>query len=162
VPVYVNDRIKRLLKASQVLTQTNHSAPDAADLAAEMDISAQHIDELLQLTRDAVSFETPVGEEEMTLKDFIQHPAALSPIEAMVQSQRAGELDSILGVLSPREDLIVRLRFGVGVDGEHTLAQIGERLGLSRERVRQIEEKALRKIRLRKKTERQNLECSYS
>jgi RNA polymerase sigma factor (sigma-70 family) len=162
VPVYVNDRIKRLLKASQVLTQTNHSAPDAADLAAEMDISAQHIDELLQLTRDAVSFETPVGEEEMTLKDFIQHPADPSPIDVMGQAHRAGEVDAILGVLSPREDLIVRLRFGVGVDGEHTLAQIGERLGLSRERVRQIEEKALRKIRLRKKTERQNLECSYS
>jgi len=162
VPVYVNDRIKRVLKTSHGLTQINHAEPDAAELAAEMDISAQHIDELLQLTRDAVSFETPVGEEEMTLKDFIQHPADPSPIDVMVQAHRAGEVDAILGVLSPREDLIVRLRFGVGVDGEHTLAQIGERLGLSRERVRQIEEKALRKIRLRKKTERQNLECSYS
>jgi RNA polymerase sigma factor (sigma-70 family) len=162
IPVYVNDRIKRVLKASHGLTQINHAEPDAAELAAEMDISEQHIDELLQLTRDAVSFETPVGEEEMTLKDFIQHPADPSPIDVMVQAHRAGEVDAILGVLSPREDLIVRLRFGVGVDGEHTLAQIGERLGLSRERVRQIEEKALRKIRLRKKTERQNLECSYS
>ena len=81
-----------------------------------MDSSVQHIDELLQLTRDAVSFETPVGEDEMTLKDFMQNPADLSPIDAMVQAHRAGEVDNLLGALSPREDLIVRLRFGVGVE----------------------------------------------
>jgi len=162
VPVYVNDRIKRLLKASQVLTQTNHSAPDAVELAAEMDISAQHIDELLQLTRDVISFETPVGEEETPLKDFIPNPADLSPVDAIVREHRTGEVDTLLGVLSPREDLIVRLRYGVGVDGEQTLAEIGDRLGLSRERIRQIEEKAIRKLRLRKKTQGLSLECSYS
>ena len=162
VPVYVNDRIKRLLKASHGLTQTKHSVPDAAELAAEMDISAQHIDELLQLTRDVISFETPIGAEETPLKDFIQDPADLSPVDAMVQAHRAGEVDTILGMLSPREDLIVRLRYGVGVDGEQTLAEIGDRLGLSRERIRQIEEKAMRKLRLRKKTQGLSLECSYS
>jgi RNA polymerase primary sigma factor len=162
VPVYVNDRIKRLLKASHGLTQINHAEPDATELAAELNISVQHIDELRQLTRDAVSFETPVGEDELPLKEFMQDPADFSPVYALVQAHRAGEVDTLLGVLSPREDLIVRLRFGVGVDGEQTLAQIGEHLGLSRERVRQIEEKALRKLRLHKKTERQNLACSYS
>jgi RNA polymerase sigma factor (sigma-70 family) len=162
VPVYVNDRIKRLLKASQVLTQTNHSAPDAAVLAAEMDTSAQHIDELLQLTRDVISFETPVGEEETPLKEFIQNSADFSPIDAIVREHRTGEVDTLLGLLSPREDLIVRLRYGVGVDGEQTLAEIGDRLGLSRERIRQIEEKAIRKLRLRKKTQGLSLECSYS
>jgi len=162
VPVYVNDRIKRLLKASHVLTQTNHSVPDAAVLAAEMDTSAQHIDELLQLTRDVISFETPVGAEKTPLKEFIQNPADLSPVDAIVQAHRTGEVDTLLGMLSPREDLIVRLRYGVGVDGEQTLAEIGDRLGLSRERIRQIEEKAIRKLRLRKKTQGLSLECSYS
>jgi RNA polymerase primary sigma factor len=162
VPVYVNDRIKRLLKASQVLTQTNHSVPDAAELAAEMDTSAQHIDELLQLTRDVISFETPLGAEETPLKEFIPNPADLSPVDAIVREHRTGEVDTILGMLSPREDLIVRLRYGVGVDGEQTLAEIGDRLGLSRERIRQIEEKAIRKLRLRKKTQGLSLECSYS
>lgn len=162
VPVYVNDRIKRLLKASHVLTQTNHSVPDAAVLAAEMDTSAQHIDELLQLTRDVISFETPVGAEETPLKEFIPNPADLSPVDAIVQAHRTGEVDTLLGMLSPREDLIVRLRYGVGVDGEQTLAEVGDRLGLSRERIRQIEEKAIRKLRLRKKTQGLSLECSYS
>ena len=162
VPVYVNDRIKRLLKASHVLTQTNHSAPDAVELAAEMDTSAQHIDELLQLTRDVISFETPVGAEETPLKEFIPNPADLSPVDAIVQEHRTGEVDTLLGLLSPREDLIVRLRYGVGVDGEQTLAEVGDRLGLSRERIRQIEEKAIRKLRLRKKTQGLSLECSYS
>ena len=162
VPVYVNDRIKRLLKASHELTQTRYSVPDAAELAAEIDVSAQHVHELLQLTRDVISFETPVGEEETPLKDFIQDPADLSPVDAMVQAHRAGEVDSILGMLSPREALIVRLRYGVGVDGEQTLAEIGDRLGLSRERIRQIEEKAMRKLRLRKKTHEMRWEGSYS
>ena len=162
VPVYVNDRIKRLLKASHELMQTRYSVPDAAELAAEMDVSARHVHELLQLTRDVISFETPVGEEETPLKDFIQDPADLSPVEAMVQAHRAGEVDTILGMLSPREALIVRLRYGLGVDGEQTLAEIGDRLGLSRERIRQIEEKAMRKLRLRQKTHEMRFEGSYS
>lgn len=145
-----------------MLTQTNHSAPDAAELAAEMDTSAQHIDELLQLTKDVISFETSVGAEETPLKEFIPNPADFSPVDAIVQEHRTGEADTLLGMLSPREDLIVRLRYGVGVDGEQTLAEVGDRLGLSRERIRQIEEKALRKLRLRKKTQGLSLECSYS
>jgi len=92
----------------------------------------------------------------------MQNPADLSPIDTIVREHRTGEVDTLLGLLSPREDLIVRLRYGVGVDGEQTLAEIGDRLGLSRERIRQIEEKAIRKLRARKKTQGLSLECSYS
>jgi RNA polymerase sigma factor (sigma-70 family) len=147
VPVYVNERIKKLIKSSQQIAQHKGGVPQTVELAEEMGISSKYVDEILQVSKDTISLEMPLGEEESPLRDYVANTLAASPLDDVLKYQLYEEADDALQGLSSREETILRMRFGLGVDAEHTLAEIGDKLGVSRERIRQIEVMALRKLR---------------
>jgi RNA polymerase primary sigma factor len=147
VPVYVNERIKKMIKSSQQLAQHMGSEPVSMELAAEMGLEHAQVDEIMQVAKDTISLEAPLGEDESSLKDYVPNNLAPSPLDDVLHFQLFEEADEALHFLSPREEAIIRMRYGLGVDNEHTLAEIGEKLGVSRERIRQIEVSALRKLR---------------
>ena len=147
VPVYVNERIKKMIKSSQQLAQHMGSEPVSMELAAEMGLAYAQVDEIMQVAKDTISLEAPLGEDESSLKDYVPNNLAPSPLDDVLHFQLFEEADEALHYLSPREETIIRMRYGLGVDNEHTLAEIGEKLGVSRERIRQIEVSALRKLR---------------
>jgi len=102
---------------------------------------------ILEASREPVSLETPVGDEDSTLGDFIENRDAVSPYDSVRDKELTERIRGILTTLSPREEKIIRLRFGIGEDGEYTLEEIGKRFHVSRERIRQIEKKALNRLR---------------
>jgi RNA polymerase primary sigma factor len=147
VPVYVNERIKKMIKNSQQIAQIKGSEPVSGEVADGMGLPSRQVDEIMQMTKDTVSLESPLGDEDSSLKDVVPNNLAPSPLDDVLKIQLFQEADEVLRKLSDREEIIIRMRFGLGVDAEHTLAEIGEKLGVSRERIRQIEMSALRKLR---------------
>jgi RNA polymerase primary sigma factor len=147
VPVYVNERIKKMIKSSQQIAQIKGSEPFSMDLAEGMGLPSRQVDEILQVAKDTISLESPLGDDDSSLKDYVPNNLAPSPLDDFLKMQLFQEADEVLHNLSDREETIIRMRFGLGVDAEHTLAEIGDKLGVSRERIRQIEVSALRKLR---------------
>lgn len=145
IPVYINDKIKKLAK------NAIHNAEDGADRDFPADDAASredaHLHAALQLSRDPLSLETPFGEDGSNLHECIAASLPLSPLDQVMQAQLAATTEEILNALPPRDQHILRLRFGLGADAEHTLEEIGEKFGISRERVRQLESAALRRIK---------------
>jgi RNA polymerase primary sigma factor len=154
IPVYVNERIRKMKKITKQMVQSTGEKPAIPALAETIGVSAEHISELLQMTKDTISLEvTTGGEEGSPLKNIIVNPSASSPLDAVLQLHASMGTEEILKVLKPREAEIIRLRFGLGFDAGHTLAEIGEKCGLSRERIRQIEVKSIRKLQNHKTRE---------
>ena len=147
VPVYVNERIKKMIKSSQQIAQIKGSEALSGELAEGMGLPFRQVDEIMQVAKDTISLESPLGEDDSSLKDYVPNNLAPSPLDDVLKIQLFQEADEVLHNLSDREETIIRMRFGLGVDAEHTLAEIGEKLGVSRERIRQIEVSALRKLR---------------
>ena len=147
VPVYVNERIKKMIKNSQQIAQIKGSEPVSGEVAEGMGLPSRQMDEIMQMTKDTISLESPLGDDDSSLKDVVPNNLAPSPLDDVLKIQLFQEADEVLRKLSDREEIIIRMRFGLGVDAEHTLAEIGEKLGVSRERIRQIEMSALRKLR---------------
>ena len=147
VPVYVNERIKKMIKSSQQIAQIKGSDPLSGELAEGMGLPSRQVDEIMQVAKDTISLESPLGDDDSSLKDYVPNSLAPSPLDDVLKIQLFQEADEVLHNLSDREETIVRMRFGLGVDAEYTLAEIGEKLGVSRERIRQIEVSALRKLR---------------
>jgi RNA polymerase sigma factor (sigma-70 family) len=147
VPVYVNERIKKMIKSSQQIAQIKGSDPLSGELAEGMGLPSRQVDEIMQVAKDTISLESPLGDDDSSLKDYVPNNLAPSPLDDVLKIQLFQEADEVLHNLSDREETIVRMRFGLGVDAEYTLAEIGEKLGVSRERIRQIEVSALRKLR---------------
>jgi len=141
VPVYINDKLKKLTRNTQqtLASEESESAPDH-----EQDVNLHFA---LQVTRDPLSLETPFGEDGSNLHECISATLPLSPLDQVLQSKLTEGTEEILRGLPPRDERILRLRFGLGIDSEHTLEEIGEKFGISRERVRQIETSALRRIK---------------
>ena len=148
IPVHLVENINRVKKVSAELLHTNGKDPTPEELAAVLDLPAERIRELLTLAQDPVSLETPVGEEEDShLQDFIGDDNAVMPVDEAGRQMLRRELDSVLKSLTEREARVVEMRFGL-VDGRaRTLEEVGAEFGVTRERVRQIEAKALRKLR---------------
>jgi RNA polymerase primary sigma factor len=152
LPVHVQDKIKTLHKMAHHLFQSMGKTPTSEALAANMGINATHVDKVLQAEKsNTISLETPVGEE-CLLKQFLVNPAVSSPLDDALRLQHCDEVNGALQLLSDRENAIIKLRYGLGDYTEHSLAEIGKKFGLSRERVRQIEATALRKLRRNSKT----------
>lgn len=155
LPVHFLELRSQFFKAYYALLKELGRDPTPYELAERTGLSTDKIISILEASREPISLETPVGDEDSTLGDFIENSKALSPYEAVTDKELSESVKSILATLSPREEKIIRLRFGIGEDAEYTLEEIGKRFNVSRERIRQIEKKALN--RLRHSTRREKL-----
>jgi len=148
VPVHMSDRIRRLYKTARQLEQEHGRAPTPEEIASEMDMEPRKVQWMLKVSWRPLSLEHPVGEEEDSeLGAFIEDESTPTPSQSTCQSLLANKIEEVLSTLSPREARILRLRFGLVNGRSYTLEEVGQKFGLTRERIRQIEGKALRRLR---------------
>ena len=147
VPVHMFDTINKVLRIQSILVHDYGREPTAEEIANEMGIPADKVRKAFLVARQPTSLEKPIGEGDDTrLKDLVEDRSAVSPVDAALDTDLREWTDSVLKTLTPREEKILKMRFGVGCAGEHTLEEIGQSLSVSRERIRQIESKALRRL----------------
>ncbi len=148
IPVHMVENINKLLKTRRQMTQENGCEPNVDEIALAMEITSEKVTEIMKLTRVPLSLETPVGEEEDShLGDFIEDKLALPPNEAAAMGLLRAQINEVLSELTDRERKVISLRFGLEDDRARTLEEVGQEFNLTRERIRQIEAKALRKLR---------------
>jgi RNA polymerase primary sigma factor len=147
LPVHVADQVRRLLRARRQLAQKLNREPSLAELAKETQQSEERVRELLELVENPVSLETPVGDGESLYGDLIEDVHSLAPHEQSAQQARGRELAGALEQLNPRMRRVLSLRFGLDGEAPQTLEEVGTQLGITRERVRQLETRALRELR---------------
>lgn len=148
IPAHLGGRISKLYQVAQELEQQNGRQPTAEEIAEEMDLPAERVRWMLRTSRQPVHLERPVGDEsDAELGDFIEDVEAPPPVETVAQTMLTEEISEILDQLTPREARILRLRYGLQDGESRTLKEVGEMFGLSRERIRQLEKEALRKLR---------------
>ena len=148
IPVHMIEAINKLIRTSRALVHEYGREPTAEEIAQEVDLPVSKVRKILKIAQQPISLETPVGEEEEShLGDFIEDSGAISPDEAVININMKDHTATVLETLTPREEQIIRMRFGIGPGNEHTLEEVGQRFSLTRERIRQIEAKALRKLR---------------
>ena len=148
VPVHMSDRIRRLYRTARQLEQERGRAPTPEEIAAEMDLEPRKVQWMLKVSWQPLSLERPVGEEEDSeLGSFIEDDSTPSPPQSAYQHLLAEKIEDVLSTLNPREARILRLRFGLVNGRSYTLEEVGQKFGLTRERIRQIEGKALRRLR---------------
>ena len=148
IPVHMVETINKLIRVSRQLLQKLGREPSAEEIAKEMEISVDRVREIMKIAQEPVSLETPIGEEEDShLGDFIEDQDAPAPAEAASFTLLKEQLEEVLDTLTPREEKVLRLRFGLDDGRARTLEEVGKNFGVTRERIRQIEAKALRKLR---------------
>jgi RNA polymerase primary sigma factor len=148
IPVHVVEQINKITRLQRQLVATLGREPTDEELALELDMPVEQVVELRRYAQDTVSLETAVGDDgDSVLGDFIEDADATSPADAASYGAMQDEIDNVLGGLTPREREVMRLRFGLADGKQHTLAEVGNRLGLTRERIRQIERDTLRELR---------------
>ena len=148
IPVHMIETINKLLRTSRALVQEFGREPTTEELAERLDIPASRVRRVQKIAQEPISLETPIGEEEDShLGDFIEDRQAISPAEAVISLDLKEQTASVLHSLTPREEKVIKMRFGVGDGSEHTLEEVGQSFAVTRERIRQIEAKALRKLR---------------
>ena len=148
IPVHMVETINRVIRTAHSLVQTLGRDPTAQEIATEMNMSLQKVEEILKIAQEPVSLETPIGEEEDShLGDFIRDEDASQPAEAASFTLLREQLEDVLSTLAPREEQVLRMRFGLTDGKAHTLEEVGKEFDVTRERIRQIESKALRKLR---------------
>ena len=148
IPVHMVETINKLNRLSRQLLQDLGREPTSEEIGEQMEISADKVREIMKVSQDPVSLETPIGEEEDShLGDFIEDQAALAPAEAASHQLLKEQVDDVLQSLTHRERRVLQLRFGLDDGRQRTLEEVGREFGVTRERIRQIEAKALRKMR---------------
>ncbi|HXM40821.1 MAG TPA: RNA polymerase sigma factor RpoD [Bryobacteraceae bacterium] len=148
IPVHMIETINKLIRASRQLIQELGREPTSEELARRMELPVSKIRKVLRVAQEPISLETPVGEEEEShLGDFLVDQAGVSPSDAVINLNLREQTAEVLKTLSPREEKIVKMRFGLEDGSEHTLEEVGQNFAVTRERIRQIEAKALRKLR---------------
>jgi RNA polymerase primary sigma factor len=148
IPVHMTDTINKLLRASRGLVQELGREPSPEEVAEKMEIPLDKVRAVLRITKKPISLDTPIGEEGDThLADLIADQEAISPQDAAVNSSLVKKTREVLSTLNQREEKVLRMRFGIGVKQEHTLGEVGEELDVTRERIRQIEAKAMEKLK---------------
>ncbi len=148
IPVHMIETINKLIRASRHLVQEYGREPTPEEIAQKIDLPVDKVRKVLKIAQEPISLETPIGEEEDShLGDFIEDKAAVSPLEAVIGRNLEGQTEEVLKTLTPREERVLRLRFGIGDGCDHTLEEVGQQFDVTRERIRQIEAKALRKLR---------------
>ena len=148
IPVHMIETINKLTRTSRSLVQELGREPTAEEIGQRMDLPAFKVRKIMKIAQEPISLETPIGEEEDShLGDFIEDKNAVSPIESVIFANLKDQTRKVLKTLTPREELVLKMRFGVGDGSEHTLEEVGRSFNVTRERIRQIEAKALRKLR---------------
>jgi RNA polymerase primary sigma factor len=148
IPVHMIETINKLTRTSRSLVQELGREPNAEEIAKRMDMPVSKVRKIMKIAQEPISLETPIGEEEDShLGDFIEDRGVLSPIESVLVSNLQDQTRRVLKSLTPREEQVLKMRFGVGDGSEHTLEEVGRSFNVTRERIRQIESKALRKLR---------------
>jgi RNA polymerase primary sigma factor len=148
IPVHMIETINKLIRTSRALVQELGREPTSEEIAQRMDIPVSKVRKVLKIAQEPISLETPIGEEEDShLGDFIPDTNVVSPSEAVININLKEQTDNVLKTLTPREERVIKMRFGVGEGSEHTLEEVGQSFAVTRERIRQIEAKALRKLR---------------
>ncbi len=148
IPVHMIETINKLIRTSRVLLQELGREPTPEEIAERMDIALDKVKKVLKIAKEPISLETPIGEEEDShLGDFIEDKKAVNPLDSVVKGDLASQTQYVLGSLTKREEKVLRLRFGIGERCDHTLEEVGQDFEVTRERIRQIEAKALRKLR---------------
>jgi RNA polymerase primary sigma factor len=148
IPVHMIETINKLVRTSRQLVQELGREPTPEEIAARMEIPIEKVRKVLKIAKEPVSLETPIGEEEDShLGDFIEDKRVISPANAVVNLNLQDQTRRVLSTLTPREEKVLRMRFGIGEKSDHTLEEVGQNFDVTRERIRQIEAKALRKLR---------------
>jgi RNA polymerase primary sigma factor len=148
IPVHMIETINKLIRTARSLVQEYGREPSPEEIAKKMGIPVMKVRKVFKIAQEPISLETPIGEEEDShLKDFIEDRSAVSPVDSAIQLDLRSQTQTVLKTLTPREEKVLKLRFGVGDGSEHTLEEVGQNFAVTRERIRQIESKALRKLR---------------
>jgi len=148
IPVHMIETINKLIRTSRYLVQEIGREPSPEEIASKMEIPLDKVRKVLKIAKEPISLETPVGEEEDShLGDFIEDKRIMTPSDAVVNINLQEQTRKVLATLTPREEQVLRMRFGIGEKSDHTLEEVGQKFTVTRERIRQIEAKALRKLR---------------
>jgi RNA polymerase primary sigma factor len=148
IPVHMIETINKLIRTSRQLVQEYGREPTSDEIAKRMDLPVQKVRKVLKIAQEPISLETPIGEEEDShLGDFIEDRGIVSPAEAVINLNLKEQTENVLQTLTPREEKVIKMRFGLEDGSEHTLEEVGHSFAVTRERIRQIEAKALRKLR---------------
>jgi len=147
IPVHMVETMNRITKMARELVQVMGKEPTSAEIAERLHMPLSKVDGILKIAKEPVSLETPVGDEDSHLRDFIEDKAMLSPLDFVINDDLREKIDKILGSLAPKEEKIIRKRFGIGEDVPLTLEEVGLEFDVTRERIRQIEVKAIRKLK---------------
>lgn len=148
IPVHMIETINKLIRTSRQLVQENGREPSPEEIADRMQLPLDKVRKVLKIAKEPISLETPIGEEEDShLGDFIEDKAVVNPLDAVIKANLSEQTANVLGTLTPREEKVLRMRFGIGEKSDHTLEEVGQDFEVTRERIRQIEAKALRKLR---------------
>ncbi len=148
IPVHMIETINKLIRTSRYLVQEMGKEPSPEEIAEKMEIPIEKVRRVLKIAKEPISLETPIGEEEDShLGDFIEDKKFSIPSDAAIDFSLAEQTRKILATLTPREEKVLRMRFGIGEKSDHTLEEVGKDFTVTRERIRQIEAKALRKLR---------------
>jgi RNA polymerase primary sigma factor len=148
IPVHMIETINKLIRTSRQLVQEIGREPIPEEIAERMELPLEKVRRVLKIAKEPISLETPIGEEEdSSLGDFIEDKGVISPLEAVIKGNLSDQTAKVLATLTPREERVLRMRFGIGEKSDHTLEEVGQDFAVTRERIRQIEAKALRKLR---------------
>jgi RNA polymerase primary sigma factor len=148
IPVHMIETINKLIRTSRYLVQEIGREPTPEEIAERMELPLDKVRKVLKIAKEPISLETPIGEEEDShLGDFIEDKAVISPSDAVIAMSLSEQTRKVLATLTPREERVLRMRFGIGEKSDHTLEEVGQDFDVTRERIRQIEAKALRKLR---------------
>jgi len=147
VPVHMMEFYNRVTKASRELTQQLGREPTNEEIAQKLTVPTRKVEEVFRAIQDPIALQTPVGDEDTELEDFIGDKNSPSPYSDAEKTETSEQIQQVLKTLTPKEEMVIRMRFGIGADRDHTLEEVGRHLSITRERVRQIEAKALRKLK---------------
>lgn len=147
VPVHMIETINKLVRTSRLLLQELGRDPKPEEIAKKMDLPLDKVQKVLKIAKEPISLETPMGEEDSYLGDFIEDTKVVTPSQAIFSLNLSEQSRQVLSTLTPREEKVLRMRFGIGEESDHTLEEVGQGFNVTRERIRQIEAKALKKLR---------------